>query len=103
MTRPVEIYKGSPPEEVSGFSMPKYYGKDDLRWDGCGAEFEIGRFYIVFRRLEHEQQDVGAALPPDHRRRYSRPRFSPCSHTVWPVSDEALEFLRRKMGNDNDA
>ena len=96
LTNVVEVYKGTPPREISGYAMPIYNGPNDLSWGGCGPEFEIGHFYIVFRKLDLSTDSSYENSPPDYRHRYSRPRFESCSHTVWPVTDDVLEYLRAK-------
>jgi len=100
MTKVIEVYKGDPPETVSGFTSRD---PADTSTYSCGPDYELGHFYIVFRGLTSVTVNSDPKMPPKSKRRYSRPLFSVCSHTVWPVSDEVLEYLRTRKDFKDDA
>ena len=100
MTKVVEIYKGTPPEMIAGLT---HRDPADKYTSSCGPDYEMGRFYIVFRRIDPDSRKSDPKMPPGTTRRYSRPYFSACSHTVWQVSDEALEYLRSRKEQRDDA
>lgn len=100
MVRVIEVYKGDPPALVAGHT---YQEPSSSYTSSCGPAYTIGNFYIVFRRLENTvHPSVDPKAPPEVKTRYSRPGFGDCSHTVWGVDDEILEYVRSRK-NQNDA